>query len=412
MHYTSVPNILKVLDPLFLDDLVSKLEDAGQNTRKLLNLRNRMSRIRVFDPACGSGNFLVIAYKQMRAIEAKINDRRDEVGRRSDIPLTNFRGIELRDFPAAIARLALIIAEYQADVLYRGQKLALTEFLPLDQENWITCGNALRLDWLSICPPSAKAVKLIGDDLFQTPLDQAQIDFENEGGETYICGNPPYAGLSSQKPEQKVDLELLFQDVSKYWKSFDYVCGWIWKAASFLKITDGKSAFVTTNSVCQGQQVPMFWPLILCEGLRIDFAHASFKWTNLATKNAAVTVIIVGLGRKSSTKPVLFSKSDKGEPLAAVVENINAYLAPAWNTYVVPQSKAPPDRPTMHWGCTPTDGGHLIISTEESVSLIQSDPGTRAYIRPYYGSTEYIKGAPRKCIWVEAGGAEARVTKH
>ena len=159
MHYTSVPNILKVLNPLFLDDLRARLEEAGDNPRMLLNLRKRMSKIRVFDPACGSGNFLVIAYKEMRAIEAEINRRRGEPDRRTEIPLTNFRGIELRDFPAEIARLALIIAEYQCDVLYRGQKEALAEFLPLDAQNWITCGNALRLDWLSICPPTGTGVK-------------------------------------------------------------------------------------------------------------------------------------------------------------------------------------------------------------------------------------------------------------
>ena len=194
MHYTSVPNILKVLNPLFLDDLREKLEEAGTNSRKLLNLRNRMARIRVFDPACGCGNFLVIAYKEMRSIEAEVNKRRRESGRRSDIPLTNFRGIELRDFPAEIARLALVIAEYQCDVLYRGQREALAEFLPLDAMNWITCGNALRLDWLKLCPPTGTGVKYIADDLFHTPLDQPEIDFENEGGETYICGNPPYLG--------------------------------------------------------------------------------------------------------------------------------------------------------------------------------------------------------------------------
>jgi hypothetical protein len=158
MHYTSVPNILKVLNPLFLDDLRVKLAEARDNPRILLNLRKRLSKIRMFDPACGSGNFLVIAYKQMREIENTLNERRGERGRRSDIPLTNFRGIELRDFPAEIARLALIIAEYQCDVLYRGQKEALDELLPLDSENWITCGNALRLDWLTICPPTSTGV--------------------------------------------------------------------------------------------------------------------------------------------------------------------------------------------------------------------------------------------------------------
>lgn len=198
MHYTSVPNILKVLNPLFLDDLRERLEEAGDNARTLLNLRKRISKIRVFDPACGSGNFLVIAYKEMRAIEAEINRRRGEIDRRSDIPLTNFRGIELRDFPAEIARLALIIAEYQCDVLHRGQKEALAEFLPLDAQNWITCGNALRLDWLRICPPTGTGTKITSDDLFETPLDQAEIDFENEGGETFICGNPPYKGSQTK----------------------------------------------------------------------------------------------------------------------------------------------------------------------------------------------------------------------
>lgn len=203
MHYTSVPNILKVLNPLFVDDLRDKLEEAGENSRKLLNLRQRIAKIRVFDPACGSGNFLVIAYKAMRAIEAIINQRRGEPDRRSDIRLTNFRGIELRDFPAEIARLALIIAEYQCDVLYRGQKEALAEFLPLDSQNWITCGNALRLDWLSLWGTIGTSVRVRGDDLFSTPLDQAEIEFENEGGETYICGNPPYLGSREQNTEQK-----------------------------------------------------------------------------------------------------------------------------------------------------------------------------------------------------------------
>jgi hypothetical protein len=174
---------------------------AGDNSRKLLNLRKRMARIRVFDPACGSGNFLVIAYKHMREIEAEINKRRDELHLKSEIPLTNFRGIELRDFSAEIARLALIIAEYQCDVVYIGQKEALQAFLPLDSQNWITSGNALRLDWLTICPPTGTGVKLLGDDLFSTPLDQAEIDFENEGGETYICGNPPYVGATVKVPK-------------------------------------------------------------------------------------------------------------------------------------------------------------------------------------------------------------------
>ncbi|MDF1835806.1 MAG: lactate dehydrogenase, partial [Alteraurantiacibacter sp. bin_em_oilr2.035] len=271
MHYTSVPNILKVLNPLFLDDLRSHLEEAGDNARKLLNLRSRMAKIRVFDPACGSGNFLVIAYKEMREIEAEINRRRGEPDRKTDIPLTNFRGIELRDFPAEIARLALIIAEYQCDVLYRGQKEALAEFLPLDSENWITCGNALRLDWLSICPPTGTGVKVRGDDLFEIPLDQSEIDFENAGGETYICGNPPFKGSRKQKTQEKEDLEGVFGAITPKWKNVDYVGAWLMKAALYNDHGPASFAFVATNSLCQGQQVPITWSLLLMRGFKIRF---------------------------------------------------------------------------------------------------------------------------------------------
>ena len=229
MHYTSVPNILKVLNPLFLDDLRAKLEEAGDNPRTLLNLRKRISRIRVFDPACGSGNFLVIAYKQMREIENTINERRGENGRKSDIPLTNFRGIELRDFPAEVARLALIIAEYQCDLLYRGQKEALQDFLPLAQENWITCGNALRIDWLSVCPPTGKPSALLANDLFEDQVKQDLIDFENEGGETYICGNPPYKGRNKKGDEERRDTEEVFSKFKGSFASLDYVANWVIK---------------------------------------------------------------------------------------------------------------------------------------------------------------------------------------
>lgn len=249
MHYTSVPNILKVLNPLFLDDLRAQLAEAGNNPRKLLNLRQRMAHIRVFDPACGSGNFLVIAYKAMRAIEAEINERRNEKERRSELPLTNFRGIELRHFSTEIARLALIIAEYQCDVLYRGPKLALAEFLPLKEDNWITCGNALRLDWLSICPPTGTGVKLVAHDLFSTPLNQIEIDFENEGGETYICGNPPYKGSQTQTKEQKSDLGHVFMPYKISSKQIDYVGGWFIKAADYIQHTSAEVAFVSTYSI-------------------------------------------------------------------------------------------------------------------------------------------------------------------
>ncbi len=313
MHYTSVPNILKVLNPLFLDDLREQLKEAGGNNRKLLNLRHRMARIRVFDPACGSGNFLVVAYKEIRAIEAEINRRRRERGRHSDIPLTNFRGIEIRDFPAEVARLSLVIAEYQCDVLYLGQKKAVTVVLPLNKENWITCANALRLDWSSICPPTGTEVKHVADDLFESAPDQSAIDFRNEGGETYICGNPPYRGSQWQTAEQKADLKSVFDGRTRNWKQLDYVAGWFIKAADYGAQTPAASGFVTTNSICQGRQVATLWPLILKTGQKIAFAHTSFKWANLASQKAGVTVAIVGISNRPSYVRQLFSIRTDGE---------------------------------------------------------------------------------------------------
>lgn len=400
MHYTSVPNILKVLNPLFLDDLHERLEEAGDNSRKLLNLRNRMAKIRVFDPACGSGNFLVIAYKEMRAIEAEINIRRGEEDRKTDIPLTNFRGIELRDFPAEIARLALIIAEYQCDVTYRGQQEALAEFLPLDAMNWITCGNALRLDWLSVCPPTGTGVKHQADDLFASPLDQAQIDFENEGGETYICGNPPYLGSTWQSPEQKSDLEAIFGHRTKSWKSLDYVAGWFMKATDFGMHTKSSAAFVSTNSVCQGQQVPILWPLIFQTGHEIAFAHTSFKWTNLASHNAGVTVAIIGVSNHMGQVRQLFSLNGEGETVLKEAANINAYLVSAPNVIVAKRSKPSPNFGEIEAGGKPVEGGNLLIDGSEAQLLIDRDARAKRFLNRAYGASEYIRGQVRYCIWV------------
>lgn len=401
MHYTSVPNILKVLNPLFLDELRAQLAEAGDNERKLLNLRKRMARIRVFDPACGSGNFLVIAYKQMREIEAEINRRRGESHRGSDIPLTNFRGIELRNFPAEIARLALIIAEFQCDVLYRGQKDALLEFLPLSKENWIVCGNALRLDWLSICPPTGTGVKLVADDLFGTPLDQTEIDFENEGGETYICGNPPYLGSRGQTDGQKDDLRAIFGHRSKNWKSLDYVAGWFMKASDYGVHTNCSIAFVSTNSVCQGIQVPILWPLVFDNGHEIAFAHTSFKWANLASHNAGVTVAVVGMAKPAPKLRRLFSLNDDGGVVIKEVGNINAYLVPSSNMEVVKISRPFGQQEEMTFGNTPIDGGHLLLSNDDIEPLELTPAQRQLFIRKIYGSAELIRGLSRFCLWIE-----------
>ncbi|MGJ5048337.1 class I SAM-dependent DNA methyltransferase [Bradyrhizobium oligotrophicum] len=394
MHYTSVPNILKVLNPLLLDDLREKLAEAGDNSRKLLNLRNRIARIRVFDPACGSGNFLVIAYKEMRAIEAEINQRRGEPERKTEIPLTNFRGIELRDFPAEIARLALIIAEYQCDVLHRGQKEALKDFLPLDAENWITCGNALRLDWLSICLPAGARAKYHSDDV-NARLDQSQADLENQGGETYICGNPPYKGGTEQSRLQKDDMKLVFAEDFLVWKSFDYILGFFQKARAFLDFCEASVAFVATNSICQGEQVYRFWPHCLVDNVRISFAVTSFKWTNLASKNAGVTVCIVGLRR--SPKPIKHFDGVTG--IVRQVENINAYLVPYKDVYVKNESAPKNGMAPVVNGNKPADGGGLIFGSEVAERLKEVAPQYAHTIRPFFGAHDATHGVGRFCIW-------------
>lgn len=400
MHYTSVPNILKVLNPLFLDDLRAQLEDAGQNERKLLNLRKRLAHIRVFDPACGSGNFLVIAYKQMREIEFEINRRRNETHRGSDIPLTNFRGIELREFPAEIARLALIIAEYQCDVRYRGQKDALADFLPLSKDNWIICGNALRLDWLAICPPTGTGVKVVADDLFETQLKQTEIDFENEGGETYICGNPPYVWSNDQSSCQKEDLRQLFEPKLKSWKTLNYVSGWFLKAAQYNSSVGSKSALVSTNTICQGQQVSLLWPIVFEVGTEIDFAFTSFKWSNLAKKNAGVTVVVVGLRKPSKLPCKIFSFDANGSETVRDVSVIGPYLVPNHTTIISPSRKSLNDLPEMSFGNKPVDGGNLLLSKAEYDALCLSDEVRSRITRKIFGSSELIDGIDRRCLWV------------
>lgn len=407
MHYTSVPNILKVLNPLFLDNLRDTLEESGDNARKLLNLRNRMAKIRVFDPACGSGNFLVIAYKQMRAIEAEINVRRGEADRKSDIPLTNFRGIELRDFPAEIARLALIIAEYQCDVTYRGQKEALADFLPLNAMNWITCGNALRLDWLSICPPTGTGVKHHADDLFMSPVDQAEIDFENEGGETYICGNPPYLGQAWQDQEQKEDLSRVLKGYKSKSAAVDYVSAWFIKAGEFNKFTEAPYAFVTTNSMWQGQQVAVLWPILRELGAYIQFAAPSFKWKNLASHNAGVIVSIVGVKHSAGGRKLIFTESETEGIAVREVTQINAYLVNGPDIVVEAQSSPTNRLSPMLYGNQPRDGGNLCLTRDELHACRDTFPAQRSWFKQYVGSAEMIRGHVRGCIWIPDEDAKA-----
>jgi hypothetical protein len=402
MHYTSVPNILKVLNPLFLDAIRDQLEKAGEHKASLLKLRERIERIRVFYPACGSGNFLVIAYKEMRKIEAEINRRRSEEGRASVIPPTNFRGIEIRDFAAEIARLALVIAEYQSDVLYRGERLALAEFLPLTQENWIWKGNALRLDWSTVCPPAGTGVKVRADDLFATELDQIEIDFANSGGETYICGNPPYQGGKGQSPMQKADLAHVFNNSGAYGE-LDYVAAWFMRAAAYSEIVHSSFAFVATNSINQGAQVHQLWPRLFEKHLQIDFAYEPFKWSNSATSNAAVLCTIIGLSRRKDRIGQSLIESKKklyGSDSLRTVRSIGPYLV-ADQDVIVYQSLRPISQlPPMLTGNSPYDGGNLLLRKQERDALIADHTNASKILRAAYGSANFINGESRYCLWI------------
>ncbi|NEK45499.1 class I SAM-dependent DNA methyltransferase [Rhizobium leguminosarum] len=271
----------------------------------------------------------------------------------------------------------------------------MAEFLPLDAENWIVCGNALRLDWLSVCPPTGTGVKLHANDLFHTPLDQAQIDFDNEGGETYICGNPPYRGSSWQTSEQKDDLSHVTEGQISSWKSLDYVAGWFVKAAKFVEHIDAEFAFVSTKSICEGEQVPILWPFIYEKRLEIQFAHAPFNWSNLASNKAGVTVVIVGVGRRATTKRMY-----DGSELRAV-SSIGPYLAPNSTAIVAktmhpigPQSK-------MLRGNMPTDGGNFLMSADEVARNIANGTLPKKFVRAFLGASEVLNAQPRYCLWIE-----------
>ena len=298
----------------------------------------------------------------------------------------------------------MIIAEYQCDEIYVGQKFADLEFLPLDKENWIVRGNALQLDWLGICPPAGvREVKVQNWalDLEGGEGKQKEIAFENDGGEVFICGNPPYLGSTWQSKTQKADLKAIFDGRTKKWRSLDYVAGWFMKAADYLTHTDGAVALVSTNSICQGQQVPILWPLIFATDNVISFAHTSFKWKNLASHNAGVTVVIVALTSKASAQNILIELDNEGEEVRAVVDNVNAYLVAGPSVFINKYSAPLSAQSEMLRGNMPYDGGNLLLTREEVMELGLSAQQHDRFTRRIYGSSEFIRGGERYCLWIE-----------
>jgi hypothetical protein len=244
-------------------------------------------------------------------------------------------------------------------------------------------------------------VKLVGDDLFQTPLHQSEINFENEGGETYICGNPPYVGKGKKSSSENADMAFLFDAFSIKHGYVDYAASWFLKAAVYAQATRCDFAYVVTNSICQGHQVPLFWPTIFRLGYRIRFAYPSFRWANLAANNAGVTVAIIGITRDRSATSRLYVTTSDDTVQARDVDHINAYLVPAENVIVEKRGSAPPGTAPMDLGNMPYDGGNLLMSTEERVGLGLSPSQVSRLTRRIYGSQEYISGTPRYCLWIE-----------
>lgn len=374
MHYTSVPNIMKVIKPLFLDDLYEDFEAAKGNEEKLAKLYTRIGHIKFMDPACGSGNFLIITYKELRQLELAIYQelRKLDTGIYyvPSVNLSQFYGIEIEDFAVDVTRLSLWIAEHQMNkILEEKVDDAVRPLLPLQSAGAIVCGNALRLDWEEVMP-------------------------HNKDEEVYIFGNPPYLGAKLQSKDQKMDLAHIFGEKVQY-KKLDYISGWFYKAVKLIKQSNKiESAFVSTNSITQGEQVSILWNPLL-DNIEISFAYESFKWNNNAKNNAGVMVVIIGLcnGSIQKSKKIFLSDGYK------VVNNISPYISDSDNIIVYPLNITMNGLPNMVMGSMPRDGGNLILSEKEKKQLEEYDIKDNI-LREYIGAQEFINGKKRYCLWL------------
>lgn len=376
MHYTSVPNILKVIKPLFLDELYEEYEKHQNSIPQLRKLINRISKIKFFDPACGSGNFLIITYKEIRVLEIKILKQIIDLSPTpqlefTQIRLSQFYGIELDDFAHEMAILALWLAEHQMNRIFEEQLFDYGKsepILPLKDAGQIVQGNATRENWREVCP----------------------IDLACE---VYIIGNPPYYGSRKQNEEQKDDLKLVFKT---NYKSLDYISAWFYKGANYINGFNAKCAFVSTNSICQGLLVDITWSRILNEEIEIGFAYQSFKWNNNAKGNAGVTVIIVSLRNTSKSPKYLFNGN-----LQTEAKNINPYLIDATNNIVKKAENPISKLPVMNFGNMAADGGNLLFTEKEKDEFINLEPNATKYIKEVVSAQEFLNGKRRFCLWLE-----------
>jgi hypothetical protein len=400
MHYTSVPNIMKVIGPLFLNDLYDEYESGKYEPKKLNKLLERLGRLKIFDPACGSGNFLIIAYKELRLLEIKILEQLQELQKASTgfegyqselelipkaqltlaaqyqptlfsrIELAQFFGIELDDFAHEIAILSLWLAQHQMNQKFKEVFGDSNPTLPLQEGGNIAHGNATRIDWEVVCP-------------------------KKENDEIYILGNPPYLGSSMQNAIQKADMALVFNGFKNY-KNLDYICAWFIKGSKYIENYNSKFAFVSTNSICQGEQVALLWPNIFNKNLEIDFAHTSFKWNNNAKSNAGVTVIIVGVRNNNKSAKHLCTDNRR-----YIVNNINAYLANAQNIIVEKRTKHISALPQMVSGNKPVDGGNLILNEIEKNTIESNFSNSEQFFKRFLGADELLKNNIRYCLWIK-----------
>lgn len=399
-HYTSVPNIMKVINPLFMDDLREEFEKAKDSINRLKSLQLRLSKIRIFDPACGSGNFLIIAFKQMKLLEMDIIRRIQEVSGEKDfqmnlsaIELKQFYGIEIDDFACEIARLSLWLAEHQMNCKFKEEFGVARPTLPLCESGHIVCGNALRLDWEQVCPKYFEKTNLTRltaeTDVLNTPL---HLETPKEQAEVYILGNPPYLGSRLQNDDQKCDLRLLFKE----YKSLDYISAWFKKGAEYIHNTDNKLSFVSTNSITQGEQVAILWKELLKKAY-IYFAYTSFKWSNNARYNAGVICVIIGMSGKPIKDKIIYTDSRR-----KVVNHINPYLMEANDIFITRHSSPLCVYfPEMTYGSLLNDKGNFVLDEKEKEEILKKYPNLKNNVKKYIGSKEFIRGETRFCLYIK-----------
>jgi len=383
-HYTSVSNIMKVIKPLFLDKLWDALDQARGKEKKLKELLIRLQNIRVFDPACGSGNFLIIAYKELRKIEMAVIDALNSASAQpemyySGIVLSQFYGVEIDDFAHEVAILSLWLAEHQMNLEFKEKFGYADAALPLRASGNIVVGNALRLDWKQVCPP---------------------VDRNGNKREVYICGNPPFLGTTDRSDEQIEDMKNVFYGFGSL-GYLDFVAAWFWLASKYIQDQSAEFAFVSTNSISQGQQVSTLWPSIFDLGLAIQFAYQTFPWKNRAQNAAAVHVVIIGVTNDhKARKRKIYSSTEKGM-ITVNVENISPYLIAGSDLAIAPRSKpSHPNSIKLIYGNKPTDGGFLYLSSQERMSFIEKYPHLSNWIKRIYGAREYMNSIERWCFWL------------